>query len=261
MSDLLELLPWDTGFFGFKIGRLLPSRLDAARLEALTTLAAQQGFRCLYFQADPGDAETVSLAEQGGFHLVDVRIVLEHPFDGRPAPAPRYPLPETIRLLPSASLSAYHAADIPILEEIAVEIGHTSRFCFDRRFPPDACPRLYRAWLHKAIADDRDQVIVAYLADRPVGLIACGLQSEEASRPEGSARRVGDIQLAGVQSASRGCGVGTALVQGALDWFRGQGLHSAEVVTQARNVPAQRLYQQMGFFTRRMTLYYHKWID
>jgi GNAT superfamily N-acetyltransferase len=55
--------------------------------------------------------------------------------------------------------------------------------------------------------------------------------------------------------------VGTALVQAALDWFRGQGLYSAQVVTQARNVPAQRLYQQMGFFTRRMTLYYHKWLD
>jgi GNAT superfamily N-acetyltransferase len=55
--------------------------------------------------------------------------------------------------------------------------------------------------------------------------------------------------------------VGTALVQGALDWFRAQGVVRAEVTTQARNVPAQRLYQQMGFFTRRMTLYYHKWLD
>jgi GNAT superfamily N-acetyltransferase len=55
--------------------------------------------------------------------------------------------------------------------------------------------------------------------------------------------------------------VGTALVQGALDWFRAQGVQRAEVTTQARNVPAQRLYQQMGFFTRRMTLYYHKWME
>jgi hypothetical protein len=31
-------------------------------------------------------------------------------------------------------------------------------------------------------------------------------------------------------------------------------------VTQARNVPAQRLYQQLGFFTKTMSLYYHKWL-
>lgn len=245
MSELLQLLPWDTQFFGLKIGRVLPSILDAASLEAIVSLAEQERFRCLYFQAEPDDAETVSLAEKGGFHLVDVRIVLEHPFDGRPAPVPRYPISEDILLMSPRS------KDVLPLEEIAVEIGHTSRFRFDRRFPADACARLYRAWLHKALADDHDSVIIAHLLERPVGLIACGIRGDE----------VGVIQLAGVRSGTRGRGVGTALVQGALDWFRARGVHRAEVVTQARNVPAQRLYQQMGFFTRRMTLYYHKWMD
>ena len=245
MNRLLQSLPWDTEFFGFKIGRVLPSRLDKTSLETIVGLAKQEQFRCLYFQAEPNDAETVALAEKGGFHLVDVRIVLEHPFDGRPAPVPRFPMAEDIRL------TSPQSEDVPVLEDVAVEIGHTSRFCFDRHFPPDACPRLYRAWLHKSIADDHDSVLVAHLPEGAVGLIACGLQTDE----------VGVIQLAGVKSGKRGRGVGTALVQGALDWFRAQGVHRAEVVTQARNVPAQRLYQQMGFFTRRMTLYYHLWLD
>jgi dTDP-4-amino-4,6-dideoxy-D-galactose acyltransferase len=244
VSELLQTLPWDTEFFGLKIGRVLRSRLDVGSLEAIGILAKQGGFRCLYFQAEPDDAETVSVAEEGGFHLVDVRIVLEHPFDGRPAPVPRYPVPGDIQL------RSPRPNDVPTLEQIAVEIGHTSRFCFDRHFPGDACPRLYRAWLHKAIAEDHDSVMVAHLPEGAVGLIACSLQ----------ANSVGEIQLAGVQSGRRGRGVGTALVQGALDWFRAQGVVRAEVTTQARNVPAQRLYQQMGFFTRRMTLYYHKWL-
>ena len=245
MSELLQTLSWDTEFFGLKIGRVLPSRLDVNSLQKINHLAEQGGFRCLYFQGEPNDAETVSLAEKGGFHLVDVRVVMEHPFDGRPAPVPRYPIPEAIQLMSPRPM------DMPTLEQIAVEIGHTSRFCFDRHFPPDACPRLYRAWLRKAIADEYDSVIVAHLPEGAVGLIACGLQTEN----------IGEIQLAGVQSGSRERGVGTALVQGALDWFRAQGVDRAEVTTQARNVPAQRLYQQMGFFTRRMTLYYHKWLD
>jgi ribosomal protein S18 acetylase RimI-like enzyme len=245
MSDVLQLLTWDTRFFGMKIGRVLPSHLDAASLEAIIRLADRERFQCLYFQAEPDDDETVCFAERGGFHLVDVRVVLEHPFDGRPAPVPRFPISEDIRLM------APRPEDVSTLEDIAVEIGHTSRFCVDRNFPPDACSRLYRAWFLKAMADDHDSVITAYLSGRPVGLIACGTQAD----------KVGVIQLAGVQSGRRGRGVGTALVQGALDWFRAQGVQRAEVTTQARNVPAQRLYQQMGFFTCRMNLYYHKWMD
>jgi dTDP-4-amino-4,6-dideoxy-D-galactose acyltransferase len=251
MSDLLQLLPWDTEFFGLKIGRVLPLTLDRESLAEIIRLAEHHEFDCLYFQADPDDETTVKLAEKGGFHLVDVRILLEHPFDGRPAPVPRYAIPGDIRLAPA------RPEDRPGLEEIAVETGHTSRFYFDSRFPPDACPRLYRAWLNKAMNDERDQVLVAHtllraepLESRPVGLIACGRTDD-----------VGVIQLTGVTSGWRGRGVGTALVQGALDWFRAQGLRGVEVTTQARNVPAQRLYQQMGFSTRHMSLYYHRWTE
>jgi ribosomal protein S18 acetylase RimI-like enzyme len=245
MSELLQFLPWDTQFFGVKIGRVLPSRLDAATSESIIKLADQGDFQCLYFQADPDDDETVCIVEKGGFHLVDVRIVLEHPFDGRPAPVPRFAISKDIQL------TSPRPEDVATLEEIAVEIGRTSRYYIDRKFPPDAYSRLYRAWLHKAMADDQDSVFIAHLSGQAVGLIACSTQDDE----------VGVIELAGVQSGKRGRGVGTALMQGSLDWFRAQGVGRAEVTTQARNVPAQRLYQQLGFFTRRATLYYHKWMD
>jgi ribosomal protein S18 acetylase RimI-like enzyme len=71
---------------------------------------------------------------------------------------------------------------------------------------------------------------------------------------------IGHIQLAGVHVDHRQRGVGTGLVQAALDWAKAQGAHGMQVVTQARNVQAQRFYQQMGFFTKAMTLNYHKWL-
>lgn len=245
MTDLVEVLDWDSCFFGFAIGRVLAIRLDESGIAALLSQARARGLRCLYFQADPNDAVSIRLAERHGFHLVDVRIVLEHPFSDRPAPVPRYPVS------PLIEIGAPRAAEAPALEDIAVEIGHTSRFCFDLDFPRDACPRLYRAWLARALQDEAGVVLVARMSDQPVGLIACNRLDDD----------TGVIDLAGVREGMRGRGVGTALVQAALDWFRRQGMSRAEVVTQARNVPAQRLYQQMGFFTRRMTLYYHKWLD
>ncbi len=245
MSELIQFLNWDTEFFGLKIGRILSTQLNPASLEKIIQLAQQEQYRCLYFQANPNDPETVTLAERKGFHLVDVRIVLEHPFDRRPAPVARYPISSEIML------RAPHPQEEIRLEEIAVEIGYTSRFSFDNRFPADAYRRLYRTWLHKSIANRKGTVIVACLSDQAVGFIACNICDDN----------VGMIELAGVQSGCRGQGVGTVLVQKALDWFRKQDLSKVTVVTQTRNVPAQRLYQQMGFFTQSMTLYYHKWFN
>ena len=44
-----------------------------------------------------------------------------------------------------------------------------------------------------------------------------------------------------------------------LDWFRTQGAHEVTVVTQGNNRAAQRLYQQCGFLSRDLQLWYHKW--
>jgi RimJ/RimL family protein N-acetyltransferase len=45
----------------------------------------------------------------------------------------------------------------------------------------------------------------------------------------------------------------------ALQWFADQGMDSMEVVTQGRNVAAQRLYQKCGFATKEVQLWYHHW--
>ena len=58
---------------------------------------------------------------------------------------------------------------------------------------------------------------------------------------------------------ARGQGLGGTLVAGAVSWFAGEGLATVSVVTQARNVTSQRLYQRCGFVTRSVQLYYHKW--
>jgi dTDP-4-amino-4,6-dideoxy-D-galactose acyltransferase len=56
-------------------------------------------------------------------------------------------------------------------------------------------------------------------------------------------------------------GVGRALVVNAIRWFSGQGVDSVSVVTQGRNVRAQRLYQRCGFTTRSVELWFHRWFS
>jgi hypothetical protein len=49
------------------------------------------------------------------------------------------------------------------------------------------------------------------------------------------------------------------MVLAALDWFEMQGAKETTVVTQGRNVAAQRLYQQCGFITKTVQFWFHKW--
>jgi ribosomal protein S18 acetylase RimI-like enzyme len=141
--------------------------------------------------------------------------------------------------------------DVPPLSEIAVEIAAVSRFSFDRHFPVDAAPRLYRAWLQAALDNPNDKVIVARSPQGVVGLLTCGLTHH---------RETGVIKLVGVSHRTRGVGVGAALVEECLNWLQAEGATRVEVTTQARNVAAQRLYQKMGFLLFRSALHYHKWL-
>jgi|SRR5581483_849362 len=245
MGELVQLLPWDSDFFGIPIGRVLAWRLDNQIVETLLEEAHANHLRCLYFEASPNDLTTVVTAEQHGFHLVDVRVVLEHPFYDRPVPTPTFPLS------PELTINSPHEMELDRLQAISMQIGYTSRFNFDEHFTPGDCERLYRLWIKNACKGFADLVLVARWSPEgeAVGLITCTLRDG-----------LGQIQLAGVHTDHRKRGVGTGLVQAALQWSKEKGACGMNVVTQARNVAAQRLYQQMGFFTKSMTLYYHKWL-
>lgn len=245
MSSVIKPLPWDSEFFGISIGRIILSRLDEENVDILLQQARMEGFKCLYFEADPNDPITVSFAEKNNFHLVDVRVVLEHPFDERPAPVPRYPVPVEL------CIDSVYPGEMSRLQEISAQIGLTSRFHFDQKFGPAQSDRLYRQWIQNACNGFADVVLVGRweYSGEAVGLITCTLDD-----------KIADIQLAGVHIDHRKRNVGTGLVQSALGWAKEESCRAMQVVTQARNVPAQRLYQQMGFFTRSMTLFYHKWL-
>ena len=71
--------------------------------------------------------------------------------------------------------------------------------------------------------------------------------------------KVGSIGLVGVKSNARGMGIGQQLIDRSLEWFSGNGAHSVEVVTQGRNIRAQRFYQRSGFISNSVMCWYHKW--
>lgn len=240
-SKVCEFLPWDTDFFGLRIGRVNQHHLTADSIRDILEWQKAHAIDCLYFLADFDDPETVQLAQAHDFQLVDIRVTLEWTLKIRNEthtdPAHRV----TIR--------PFQTGDLPTLEAIA-KISHTdTRFHFDQNFPRDKNDSLYATWIRRSCEGFADQVLVAEAGGQAVGYISCKLMNENE----------GQIGLLGVGEQARGQGVGKSLVYAALDWFAARNIQSVQVVTQGRNISAQRLYQNCGFMTHSVQLWYHKW--
>lgn len=237
VSRTCEFLEWDSQFFGVRIARLNePSLSPISVASALHWCRANQ-IDCLYFLVASDHAETVRLAQQHAFQLVDVRVTLEHALSGPLSPTP--------------AVRPFQPTDAAALRAIA-RMGHQdSRFYYDGHFPLPRCADLYEAWINRSMAGRREAVLVADYDGTPAGYISCRLD------PSG----VGAITLFAVAQENQRKGLGPQLVAAALEYFRQNGMTQVLVVTQARNIAAQRAYQRCGFLTRSTQLWYHAWFS
>lgn len=238
-----QILPWDTEFFGFRIARVETERLTRAWVEQIETWCRENEVQCLYLLAAADDAQTVELAEENAFHLVDVRVTLLYR-------APGQVNASQFRTAGNLAVRPADPADVPALCQIARVSHRNSRFFFDPGFPRRRSEQLYETWITKSCQGYADIVYIAESEAVPVGYVSCHLDSETGT---------GRIGLTAVSGETRGKGVGQELVLQALDWFLAQGVQEVTVVTQARNCAAQRLYQRCGFLTHTVQLWYHKW--
>ena len=239
-TALLKFLPWDSAFFGKRIGQVLASPLKEDEFREAIRMASAENLDCLYFLCDSADPESAGIAESNDFHLVDIRVTKEVLLSDKPGAEPQWDQTRVRLALPG---------DLPALKAIA-GVAHTySRFYYDRNFDRSRASELFELWIEKSCNGWAQAVFAAVHQGRAVGYLSCH-QDEP---------RLGRIGLAAVGREAQGRGVGTALMQAALAWFRQQGVSRATVVTQGRNIGAQRLYEQSGFVTSSIQLWYHGW--
>ena len=243
--ELAEYLSWDSRHFRKRIGRIRVHALDEAGMHAVLVWAEDEQIECLYYLVDGDQPQAAWLAEQAGFHLVDVRITLtyrpDHPgvYKSNPTAAPA-----------GVSLRPAGDHDVQELENLAAGSFTTTRFFVDPHFSRADSARMYERWVNNNLQDPTGRVIVAERGHQIAGFISLG-QGFDTGR--------GSIELLVTHPETRGLGVGQALIRCAQEWLEETGLTGLRVVTQGSNQSAQRAYQRAGFLTENLQLWYHKW--
>lgn len=242
-----QILAWDSGQFGMRAARLEKlaaegsyeesRRRKRALLHMVLDECRRAGIRHLSARVGTEDSSTIHVLEEAGFELIDgiQSFGLE--------------LSE-IHAAPPAGTRLFAPDD---LAEV-LEIGRTAfvfdRFHADAALAPGVADRVHESWTRNCcLGTAADAVFVAGEDRRVASYVTCRVDAEAAR---------GVIVLVATAAWARGKGAARRASSAALCWFRGQGLLSAEVGTQLRNVAAARLYESLGFRMIRASLTFRK---
>jgi dTDP-4-amino-4,6-dideoxy-D-galactose acyltransferase len=230
---------------------MVGSEFSRAQMQVALDWCRAEAIDCLYLLSNANAIETARLAEEQGFHLVDIRVTLEKKLmrSAMTEPGGDGAKPGSLPADPRTSIRAARESDIPALRAIAM-VSHTdSRFYADGHFQRARCDGLYATWIENSCRGWADLVFVAEHEGSPVGYLSSHVR--EGVR--------GEVGLLGVHADARGRGLARNLVEATVDWFAERQLATATVVTQGCNAAAQRLYQSCGFSTASMQLWHHRW--
>jgi len=140
-------------------------------------------------------------------------------------------------------LGSYQGELTKELEELAYLSGTYSRFKLDSRLQNGEFEKLYKLWINKAL--ESQKVLVT---PEKAGMVSFSVEKE-----------IGRIGLIAVSDKYQGQGWGKKLVQAIEFWAFQKGAKAMQIVTQESNIPACRLFQNLGYEIVEKVFVYHWW--
>lgn len=137
-------------------------------------------------------------------------------------------------------------ADLPALGALGAQLMQ-AHYGFDAlRFmgPGDNASAGYTAFLGSQLADDAVLVLVAEQRGHVLGYVYAGIEPQSWKELREMAGFIHDIA---VVERGRRSGVATALIEGALAWFRERQIPRVLLWAADANRDAQRLFARLGF--------------
>jgi ribosomal protein S18 acetylase RimI-like enzyme len=243
---------WDSEIFGFKYGKmkLLCFHPDTDQdekaffLKSLVTDLSKESFKLVIARNPMDDVPTINALEREGAIVTDVLVTLQRDTKNLP---PSQPSLQGVRIVQADENDEGDAV------KIAKSVFRIDHFHSDQRLPNSKSDELYAKWTSNCFHGLADAVLAAKKGSNVLGFITCKIEN---LTPQ---YKYGVIDLVGVAKESKGKGVGTALVAGALKWFS-KSVPSVHVGTQSGNINALRLYEKSGFKATSAEATLHLWI-
>lgn len=238
---MIELLSWDSTFFGLPVGRL-SADAPPAELPNYLSCAKSNGIQLLYWMP-PRDSISDIIRQAYRQAYVQEQVI----FGKELAEAAKEPIanPEmAYRIRPQSK------PDEEIIS-LAIEAGGKSRFRVDSRFSPERFEAMYRIWIDRGCRGENGTLVMC-AHDRGGSLAGFVLLSPRDGRCE--------VELIAVATNHRRKGVGKGLLQSAEQWARNSRCHHMSIVTQADNHEARRLYASAGYAVIASRDCFHFWL-
>ena len=150
----------------------------------------------------------------------------------------------------SVEIDDYRAGDEVRMAVIAARaFARFARHGIDYTLPRDRVDEYYREevldYARRCVQGEKDlQVFVARREGQVVGHIIVGIDRQQSQEFQ---RRWGVIRSLAVDPKCHHQGIGTKLMEAAMQWFRDQHCEYVEVGTDQNNIAAIRLYEAAGF--------------
>lgn len=235
---MISYLEWDTIFLGVKTG-ILSDISSSLVLKNYLTQLKQEGYKLVYFFAEPSNISINQTAISNNGLLVDIKVT--YSFDINDF-SPNFTY-ENIKTYENTKTNES-------IINLALQSGEYSRFNTDKNFVLGTYEKLYKIWIlqsiSKSIADD----VFVYENE---GIIKGFISVYENSG-------LGKIGLLGVDVFSRGEKTGSKLIDYTKNYFYKRGIAKVEVITQHENKRACAFYEKAGFSVYKVVNVYHFWL-
>ena len=239
MDNQLEILTWDSDFFGYPVGKIIASGIKTDSLAELISQAKKKSARLIYLFTDPADIVSASAADRNGAKLVDKKIT----FHIKIAESVVTPGDEHIKEFELSYPSGQ-------LISLSIQSGLYSRYKIDPNFKDNEFEKLYLAWIENSVNKKIADYTLGY-KENGVELGFVTLKLKE---------KYGEIGLIAVDENSRGKSIGMKLTAAVINLLFKKNITDLHVATQADNILACRFYEKAGFKGMKSENIYHIWL-
>ena len=231
----IEYLKWDSGFFGFKTGKIVIYEVeDSNFLNLIYAKAKEEEYNLLYIFTSENLISEINIG-----NLVDTKTVLIKNIEK-----------EDVKSC-ALEIVSYRKNELDNdLLNLALQSGEFSRFKVDCNFKKGTFENLYKLWIEKSIYREIASEVFVYLEkDAPIGFITIQINGSTA-----------DIGLFAVNVNERNKAIGKKLLVKAEEYCKENFVKNIRVVTQRNNISAMNFYQKNGFKLVQNENIYHKWL-